>query len=179
MNKFKILQDLEAKCTNGKLFSKFVLIVFDHTFHLTIFIRLGCFLNKLPVIGRIFSFFIEYIIRVVYASDISCKATLGAGLNIIHGHDIVIGSEVVIGENVKIFNGVTLGNKNTETLVLEQPEVGNNVVIGTGAKLLGSIHIGNNVKIGANSVVLCDIPENTVWAGVPAVKLKDNMEIGL
>ena len=85
-----------------------------------------------------------------------------------HGHDIVIGSGVTIGENCKIFNGVTLGNKDTETSEVCHPQLGNGILIGTGAKILGNIRIGDNAKIGANSVVLKDIPANSIWAGVPA-----------
>lgn len=118
--------------------------------------------------GSFLRVLVEYFIRVVYASDISCKAEIGGGLMLIHGHDIVIGSAVVIGKNCKIFNGVTLGSKETEFLLQDQPCIGDNVVIGTGAKVLGKISVGNAVKIGANSVVLKNVPEKMLAVGVPA-----------
>jgi serine O-acetyltransferase len=85
-----------------------------------------------------------------------------------HGHDIVIGGEVRIGARCKILNGVTLGNRDTESPINEQPVIGDYVVIGSGAKLLGAIHIGDHVVIGANSVVLKSFPSSVVIAGVPA-----------
>ena len=78
-----------------------------------------------------------------------------------------------IGKKCKILNGVTLGNKDTESPINQQPTVGDNVVIGSGAKLLGAIQIGDNVVIGANSVVLKSVPENVVVAGVPAKIVKN------
>lgn len=65
-----------------------------------------------------------------------------------------------------------MGNKNTETYSTCHPRLGNGVVIGTGAKILGGVNIGDNAKVGANSVVIKDIPANTIWAGVPAKEIK-------
>lgn len=140
---------------------------------MVIFIRLGAVLRSIPVLGGVIGTILEYIVRVVYSSDISSKAKIGDGFNLMHGHDIVIGSHVIIGKNVKVFNGVTLGNKNTNTTINEQPLIGDNVTICTGAKVLGLVRIGNNSIVGANSVVTKDIPENEVWAGVPAKKIKE------
>jgi serine O-acetyltransferase len=140
----------------------------SHSFHLLALIRIGTLVRRYGLIGKICSTLIEYLIRIVFSSDISCGAKIGRGLIIMHGHDIVIGSGVYIGDDVKIFNGVTLGNKYTETQKLEQPYVGNNVVLSTGAKILGNISIGDNVVVGANSVVLADIPADHTAVGVPA-----------
>jgi serine O-acetyltransferase len=140
-------------------------------------IRLGGWVNKnIPFLGCVFRHLIEYFIRIVFSSDISCKAKIGGGLNIMHGHDIVIGSNVVIGENCKIFNGVTLGNKDTEINKVQHPCIGNGVVIGTGTKILGDVYIGDNAKIGANSVVISNIPSNSIWAGVPAKEIKRRLD---
>jgi len=131
--------------------------------------RLGQDLNCIPFIGRFFGFIIEYIIRVIYASDISCRAKVGGGFMIMHGHDIVIGADVVIGCNCKIFNGVSLGNKDTaRSSYGNQPVIGDNVLLSTGSKIFGPIKIGDNVVVGANSVVIKDFPSNTVIGGVPA-----------
>ena len=123
---------------------------------------------KIPVIGNFISVGFEYLIRIFFASDISCKAKVSSDVCFMHGHDIVIGSEVVIGKNCKIFNGVTFGNKDTESGVNGHPIIGDNCVISTGAKILGNITIGNDCIIGANSVVLIDIPDNSIAVGVPA-----------
>lgn len=144
-------------------------LVFDHTAHLTIMLRLGQSFLSIPYIGRILSFVVEYLIRVIYASDISCKAKLGPGLCIMHGHDIVIGADVVVGENFKIFNGVTLGNKDlTATSKDSQPKIGNNVTVCTGAKVLGALELGCNIIVGANSVVLKSFGNGCTLVGVPA-----------
>lgn len=140
----------------------------SHTFHMVLMIRVGQLVAKIPLAGSAMRIFVEYLIRILFASDISCKAEIGSGLAIMHGQDIVIGAYVKIGTNCKIFNGVTLGNRYTETSNSAQPKIDNNVVLGTGAKILGDIHLGDNAKVGANSVVLIDVPANRVAVGVPA-----------
>ncbi len=79
---------------------------------------------------------------------------------------MVIGETAVIGDNVTIFQGVTLGGTGKER-GKRHPDIGNNVVIGTGAKVLGNILIGDNSYIGANAVVLNDVPQNSTVVGVP------------
>ena len=168
-----ILQDLKAQSNNGSAWAKFRIALMNHSFHLVFLIRLGGCLNEhVPFVGTVLRFIVEYLIRIIFSSDISCKARLGGGINIMHGHDIVIGSAVIVGNNCKIFNGVTLGNKVVDGFKVEQPIIGNNVVIGTGAKLLGCVHIGDNSIVGANSVVLTDVPPNSVCVGVPAKVVK-------
>lgn len=98
--------------------------------------------------------------------EIHPGARIGNGLFIDHGIGVVIGETAVIGNNVTIFHGVTLGGTGKEK-GKRHPTIGDNVFIGSGAKLLGNINIGNNVKIGANAVVLADILEDTTAVGVP------------
>jgi serine O-acetyltransferase len=168
-----IRKDLSAQVKDQKIIVKIKHMVLHHTVHLLLLIRLGYWCqNNILFIGPVLRLIIEYLVRVFFASDISCKAKISGGLNIMHGHDIVIGSLVIVGENVKIFNGVTLGNKDTESDLSQQPMIGNNVVIGTGAKILGGIKIGNNSIIGANSVVTKDMPPYSIIAGVPARVIK-------
>lgn len=166
---FKLLmEDLAAFAPRSGLAVKLKILLLSHTFHLVFFYRFGQSLSKVPVLGPLFRVLFEYFIRIVFSSDISLKSKIGPGLVIVHGHDIVIGGEVIIGRRCKILNGVTLGNKDTELSANQQPVVGDNVVIGAGAKILGHVSIGSNVVIGANSVVLRDIPSNHTFAGVPA-----------
>lgn len=167
-----ITQDLSAFTKDGNFLAKAKCVLIRHTFHLVLLYRFGCALAKFPAIGSLLRVVLEYFIRIVYASDISLKSKIGPGLMIMHGHDIVIGREVKIGKKCKIYNGVTLGNKDIESPINQQPTVGDNVAIGSGAKLLGSIQIGDNVVIGANSVVLKSFPSNVVVAGVPAKIVK-------
>lgn len=164
----KIRQDLVAQSNNGSAMKKLKIALLNHNFHLILLIRFGSFVDQIPFLGGVLRHITEYLIRILFASDISCKAQIAGGLNIMHGHDIVIGSGVVIGADCKIFNGVTLGNKDTESDLIAQPTLASKVVIGTGAKILGAVCIGANAKVGANSVVLRDIPAGEVWAGIPA-----------
>lgn len=100
--------------------------------------------------------------------EIHPGAKIGKGLFIDHGTGVVIGETAEIGNNVTMFHGVTLGGTGKEK-GKRHPTVGNNVFIGSGAKLLGNIKIGDNVKIGANAVVLKDAPPNVTVVGVPGV----------
>lgn len=170
MSKIKI--DLLAATNTNNLLALTKHIIVSHTFHLVAIYRLGCFLRKIPVVGTFAKIIFEYIIRIIFATDISLESDIGPGLVIMHGHDIVIGRNVIIGMNCKIYNGVTLGNKDVFSLENQQPILGDNVVICTGAKLLGSIKIGNDVVIGANSVVLSSFGSNAIIGGIPAKFIK-------
>ena len=109
--------------------------------------------------------------------EIHPGATIGKGLFIDHGHGVVIGETAIVGDNVTLYQGVTLGGTGKEQ-GKRHPTVGNNCMISTGAKVLGSITIGDNVKIGAGSVVLKDVPSNTTVVGVPGRIVKqDNVRV--
>ena len=98
--------------------------------------------------------------------EIHPGAQIGEGLFIDHGHGVVIGETAIIGDNVTLYQGVTLGGTGKEH-GKRHPTLGDNVMIGAGAKVLGSVTIGNNCKIGAGSVVLMDVPDNSTVVGVP------------
>ena len=98
--------------------------------------------------------------------EIHPGATIGRGLFIDHGMGVVIGETAAIGDHVTLFQGVTLGGTGKEK-GKRHPTIGNNVVIGAGAKVLGSFAIGDNVAIGANAVVVREVPPNSVVVGVP------------
>ena len=98
--------------------------------------------------------------------EIHPGATIGRRLFIDHGMGVVIGETSVIGDNVTLFQGVTLGGTGKQK-GKRHPTLGNNVVVGAGAKILGDIHIGDNVSVGANAVVLEDVPANATVVGVP------------
>lgn len=161
-------EDLARHVGSRGVLQKLKVCLFSHSFHMVMLYRAGVACAKIPMIGGGVRIIFEYVMRVLYASDISMRSSIGAGLLIMHGHDIVIGSEVRIGRNCKILNGVTLGNKDTESTSNQQPSVGDNVVLGSGAKILGNIIIGHDVVVGANSVVLKDVPDGVTVAGVPA-----------
>jgi serine O-acetyltransferase len=98
--------------------------------------------------------------------EIHPGARIGKGLFIDHGMGVVVGETTIIGDNVTLFQGVTLGGTGKER-GKRHPTLGSNVVVGTGAKVLGNILIGDNVAIGANAVVLRDVPPNSTVVGVP------------
>lgn len=124
-------------------------------------------------LARLFS----QVSRFFTGIEIHPGATIGKGLFIDHGMGVVIGETAEIGDNVLIYHGVTLGGTGKDT-GKRHPTVGNNVIIGCGAKVLGPIVIGNNVKIGANSVVLRDVPDESTTVGIPAVnKVKERNDI--
>jgi serine acetyltransferase len=109
-----------------------------------------------------------------YSCDIHPCANIGVPFKIGHAFNIVIGADVKIGSGCYIFNGVTLGNKNVGFDNF-MPVIGNRVIIGTGAKVLGSINIGDDSIVGANSLVTKNVPANEVWAGMPARFIKNSV----
>lgn len=98
--------------------------------------------------------------------EIHPGATIGKGLFIDHGMGVVIGETSIIGDNVTLYQGVTLGGTGKEK-GKRHPTLGNNVVVGSGAKILGDITIGDNSYIGSNAVVIKDVPPNSTVVGVP------------
>src|SRR5690606_15956885 len=104
--------------------------------------------------------------RAVTGVEIHPAATIGEGLFIDHGAGVVIGETAQIGDDVTLYQGVTLGGTGFEG-GKRHPTVGNDVVVGSGAKLLGPITVGDCAKIGANSVVIHDVPSNSTVVGNP------------
>ncbi len=106
--------------------------------------------------------------RGIHHCDIHFQTEIGPGLRVAHCSDIVIGPEARLGTDVVVFNGVTLGKRHRRDGTDGMPQVGDRVLLGTGAKLLGPITIGEGARIGANAVVLCDVPTGASAAGIPA-----------
>lgn len=115
-----------------------------------------------------FARFISQMARKKTGIEIHPGATIGKGLFIDHGMGVVIGETAEVGDNVTIYHGVTLGGTGKENTGKRHPTVGDDVFIGSGAKILGPIQIGSYSKIGANSVVLKNIPSNSTVVGIPA-----------
>jgi serine O-acetyltransferase len=117
--------------------------------------------------------------RFLTGIEIHPGATLGEGLFIDHGAGVVIGETAEIGENVTIYQGVTLGGTGKET-GKRHPTIGDNVVIGAGSQLLGSITVGGDVKVGAGSVVVHDVPSNSTVVGNPGRPvIMDGTKVGI
>ena len=116
-------------------------------------------------------FFISRLIsqlnRALTGIEIHPGATIGKGILIDHGMGVVIGETAVIGDDCTIYQGVTLGGTGKET-GKRHPTLGNNVIVGSGAKVLGPFCVGDNSKIAAGAVVLLEVPPNSTCVGVPA-----------
>lgn len=138
-------------------------------FHAVFIHRLNHFLHqcRIPLFPRLLS----QLVRFFTGIEIHPGAEIGPGFFIDHGMGVVIGETTEIGSNVTLYQGVTLGGTGTER-GKRHPTLGNNVVIGAGAKVLGNIKIGNNVKVGAGSVVIHSVPDNCTVVGVPAEIVK-------
>ena len=126
--------------------------------------RISHFFWKLgmPFIPR----YISDIARQLTSIEIHPGAEIGSDFFIDHGSGVVIGETTEIGNNVTLYAGVVLGGTSLEK-TKRHPTLGDNIVVGTGAKVLGPVTIGDNVRVGANSVVVNDIPPNSVVVGVP------------
>ena len=109
---------------------------------------------------------ISNIARFLTGIEIHPGAKIGEGLFIDHGTGVVIGETAELGKNVTLYQGVTLGGTGKEK-GKRHPTVGNNVVVASGAKVLGSFKVGDNSKIGAGSVVLQEVPPNSTVVGIP------------
>jgi len=132
--------------------------------HAVVYHRFAHALTKarVPLIPRL----ISQMARFLTGIEIHPGAEIGEGLFIDHGMGVVIGETTVVGNNVTLYQGVTLGGTGKEK-GKRHPTVGTNVVVGTGAKVLGNITIGDNSYIGANAVVIKDVPPNSTVVGVP------------
>ncbi|GIM29409.1 serine acetyltransferase [Clostridium polyendosporum] len=122
--------------------------------------------------------FISQLSRFITGIEIHPGAQIGKGLFIDHGMGVVIGETAEIGDNVTIYHGVTLGGTGKDK-GKRHPTVGNNVTIGCGAKVLGPINIGDGAKIGANSVVLEDVPAGATAVGIRAKNIIKEREIAI
>jgi serine O-acetyltransferase len=120
---------------------------------------------------------VSHVARFLTGIEIHPAAKLGGGLFIDHGMGVVIGETAEVGENVTLLQGVTLGGTSLKR-EKRHPTLGNNVVVGAGASVLGALTIGDNSRIGAGSVVVRDVPANAVVVGVPGrVTYRDGQRV--
>ena len=127
---------------------------------------------KIPFIPRI----ISNVSRFFTGIEIHPAATIGRRFFIDHGMGVVIGATTIIGDDVLLYQGVTLGGTGNEH-GKRHPTLGNNIVVGAGAKILGNIEIGSNSRIGAGSVVVDSVPENSTVIGIPGKIVKQKIMV--
>jgi len=133
-------------------------------FHALLFYRFAhaCWTRRLFLLGR----FLSHLGRFCTGIEIHPGARIGRGFFIDHGMGVVIGETAEIGDNCTLYHGVTLGGTSWAK-EKRHPTLGDNVVIGAGAKVLGPFRVGDNARIGANSVVVKEVPDNATVVGVP------------
>jgi len=130
---------------------------------------------KFHLVARIISQFSRFLTGI----EIHPRANIGKNLFIDHGMGVVIGETSEIGDNVTIYHMATLGgispsvNSNEQRNIKRHPTLKDNVVVGSGAQILGPVTVGKNAKIGANAVVTKDVPENAVMVGIPAKNVNE------
>ncbi|MFO0773172.1 MAG: serine O-acetyltransferase [Nitrospiraceae bacterium] len=166
----RIRQDLDVVFERDPAATSRLEVVMTYAgFHALVIYRIAHWLRQagVPFIPRVLSQFGRWVTGI----EIHPGATIGSGFFIDHGMGVVVGETAEIGDYVTLFQGVTLGGTGKER-GKRHPTVGNHVVIGAGAKILGAIRIGDNVKIGANSVVLKSVPAHSTVIGVPARIIK-------
>ncbi|MBR5460447.1 MAG: serine O-acetyltransferase [Clostridia bacterium] len=161
-----MIKDLKAIRRRDPAARSYLEIFFLYSgFHALIYYRISHFFYKahLFFIARAISQFAKFLTGI----EIHPGATIGTGLFIDHGTGVVIGETTEIGDDCTIYQGVTLGGTGKDT-GKRHPTIGNNVLIGAGAKVLGPFKVGNNVKIASGAVVLNEIPDDCTAVGVPA-----------
>ncbi len=133
-------------------------------FHAMLFYRASHWLwnHRLKFLGRL----VSHLGRLMTGIEIHPGATIGRGFFIDHGMGVVIGETAEIGDNCTLYHGVTLGGTSWAK-EKRHPTLGNNVVVGSGAKILGPFTVGDNSKIGSNSVVVKEVPEQATVVGIP------------
>lgn len=142
-------------------------------FHAVMWYRIThkLWLRDWKLLGRWMSQFARFLTGI----EIHPGATIGKKLFIDHGAGVVIGETAAIGNDVTIYHGVTLGGTSWRNEI-RHPQIGNNVIIGSGAQLLGPIKVGDGARIGSNAVVVHDVRENTTVVGVPAREAKTKVK---
>ena len=169
-----LIETLEAYQRNDPAArSKLEVLLLYNGVHAIILYRISHWLwtHHLHFLARLISQFAKWLTGV----EIHPAATIGRRLVIDHGTGIVIGATTEIGDDCLIYQGVTLGG----TGIVQgkrHPTLGNNVMVGCGAKVLGAIKVGNNSRVAANSVVLREVPENSTVVGVPGRIVRINGE---
>ncbi|MBZ5664870.1 MAG: serine acetyltransferase [Acidobacteriia bacterium] len=167
--------ELEGRPITRPTFLGFLRRLLHHRFLPIVLCRgsRAAMLAKIPLVPEL----LTYLNLVLFGLEVAPRCEIGPGIFFPHPSGTVIGAWR-IGSHVTIFQGVTLGAKELDMSFDERlrPDIGNNVMLGAGCKVLGGIHVGDNVTVGANSVVVNSVEDGTTVAGIPARKLESKVE---
>ena len=172
---FRALVKADALRWNESLntFNFMGMLLLQSGFQLAFLIRAQQAISGMPVFGRLMRKIIGHLTCIVTSCHCSAKASYGAGLYFPHPSGIVIGDGVEIENNVTIYQGVTLGLKELGTD--KYPTVEDSAVLYAGSKIMGDVHIGKNATVGANAVVMKDVPQGASAVGIPARIIKKSV----
>lgn len=179
-NKSLISTDLDSVIARDPATaSRFEAAFFSSGFHAIAMYRLNHWLWEKG--WRLTARFLSQTTRFLTGIEIHPGAIIGEGFFIDHGMGVVIGETAEIGKNVTLYHGVTLGGttvfgKNGKVMTKRHPTLGDNVVVGSGAQILGPIKVGNDVKVGSNAVVVKDVESGATVVGVPAHKVEKTVK---
>ncbi|MGE0753560.1 MAG: serine O-acetyltransferase [Alphaproteobacteria bacterium] len=173
----RIVEDIDAIITRDPAArSRFEVLLCYPGLHALLFYRLSNWLWRLGL--KLPARFVSFLARFLTAMDIHPGATIGRRFFIDHGIGVVIGETASIGDDVTLYHDVTLGGvapQNDGKGTLRHPQIGNNVIVGAGAHLLGPIKVGDGARIGSNAVVVKDVEPGAIMVGVPAHSLSDKV----
>lgn len=181
-SKSLILSDLDAVIARDPATkSRLEAALFSSGFHAILCYRLNHWLWQKN--WHLMARFLSGVCRFLTGVEIHPAANIGSGFFIDHGMGVVIGQTADIGDDVTLYHDVTLGgatvfDKNGKVMTKRHPTLGNNVIVGSGAQILGPINIGNNAKVGSNAVVVKDVAANTTVVGVAAHKVEKQKDKG-
>lgn len=177
-----IKSDLQAAKSRDPAARSLIEIIFTYSgFHAIFLYRISHILWKIHL--KFLARFLSNIARIITSIEIHPASKIDEGFFVDHGAGLVIGETSELGKNVTMYQQVTLGgispslNSEKQKNLKRHPTIGDNVIIGSGAQILGPIKIGNNSRIGANAVVLNDVPVNQTYIGIPARKVRSKSEI--
>ena len=177
LQSYQSYPDINSINKNVKIIS-FLKALLDIDFRAIFIYRLSCYFISKG--AKKIGFLLYFRLKSAHAIDISPFAKVGPGFKIIHAFNIVIGPGVIIGENCVCFNSITLGNshpgwKSSQGNTKKMPVIGERVILCPGVRVIGDIILGDDVLVGANAVVLSNIPDGERWAGIPAKKVSENI----
>ena len=174
--KYLIKQDLMRSSDSVTKIAALKFLITNASFKMTFLFRVGSYLQKKHC--KFFYYLVAWHYKqLMYKTGIQLPigTQVGEGLKFYHFSNVVVNKNAIIGSNASIYNGVTIGINLSPDGNTLSPIIGDNVVLCTGAKVIGNVKVGSYSVIGANAVVVKDIPEKCVAAGVPAKVLQENV----